>query len=71
MTDDSSLDDLMTLDEAIERFPIFRRNELLVAMRAGELRHLPKGRKRFVTEEWLKEYVRGHVYGGRGPVSYA
>ena len=49
-----AIGDLMTVDQAVERWPhLFTRDELLQAIRKRDLRHIPKGRKRLVTEAWL------------------
>ncbi|RFC65056.1 DNA-binding protein [Fulvimarina endophytica] len=55
---------LMTVDQAVERFQIFKRDKLLDAIRKGELRHCRVGRGRLVTEQWLEDYVRRQLHGG-------
>lgn len=52
------LDELMMVDDAVRRWPkLFGREELNQAARNGRLRHIRKGRKRLVTEAWLKEWL--------------
>jgi hypothetical protein len=53
-----TLDKLMTVDEALERWPgRFTREELMRSCREGKLHHISKGRKRLVTEQWLVDYM--------------
>lgn len=58
------LDDLMTVDTAVDRWPeLFSRHELMQAARKGALHHVRKGRKRLVTEAWLKAYMASKESG--------
>ena len=53
-----TLDELMTLESAAKRWPqLFTAIELRRAARAGNLQHIHKGRKRFVTEQSLMEWL--------------
>jgi hypothetical protein len=60
---DFRIDDLMSIDQAVERWPDkFSRDELVRAARAKILRHIRKGRRKLTTEAWLNAYVaRGEV----------
>lgn len=64
--DDFHLADLLTVDQVVERYPLFHRSELYAAMRSRKLRHWPKGRQRFVTERWLQDWIRSQLRGGEG-----
>lgn len=60
----TALDDLMTIDDAVGRWPtLFRRDELMSAAREARLRHIRKGRRRLVTEEWLRDWLEGKAVG--------
>ena len=59
-----ALDDLMTLESAAERWPqLFTAIELRRAARAGKFQHIHKGRKRFVTEQSLMEWLHRKEVG--------
>jgi hypothetical protein len=52
------LDELMTLESAAQRWPqLFTAIGLRRAARAGQFQHIHKGRKRFVTERELMEWL--------------
>ena len=59
-----ALDDLMTLESAAQRWPqLFTAIELRRAARAGKFQHIHKGRKRFVTEQSLIEWLHRKEMG--------
>jgi len=54
----NALDELLTLESAAQRWPqLFTAIELRRAARAGHFQHIHKGRKRFVTERELMEWL--------------
>jgi hypothetical protein len=54
-----SLNLYMPIGEAAERWAsLFTRKELMQAARYGSLRHIKKGRRRFVTEDALMDYLK-------------
>jgi hypothetical protein len=59
-----ALDDLFTLESAAQRWPqLFTAIELRRAARAGQFQHVHKGRKRFVTERELMEWLHQKEVG--------
>ena len=52
------LDELMTLESAAQRWPqLFTAIELRRAARAGQIRHIHKGRKRLISERDLMDWL--------------
>ena len=59
-----TLDDLMTLESAAQRWPqLFTAIELRRAARVGKFQHFHKGRKRFVTERELMKWLHRNEAG--------
>src|SRR5665213_630430 len=60
----TQLDELMTLESAAQRWPqLFTAIGLRRAARVGQLQHIHKGRKRFVTERELMEWLHQKEVG--------
>jgi hypothetical protein len=60
----NTLDDLMTLESAAQRWPqLFTAIGLRRAARAGQFQHIHKGRKRFVTERELMKWLHQKKVG--------
>jgi len=60
---DYAIDDLMTLDEASQRWPRFSKGRLLKAARQNDLPNVRLGRTRYVTESFMKLWMAKHTLG--------
>jgi hypothetical protein len=60
----TQLDELMTLESAASRWPqLFKAIELRRAARAGQIRHIHKGRKRLISEHDLMDWLHQKEIG--------